>query len=84
MNCSKYRISPKIVWLNDHHNAVKVFTTLFDPPIHLNGVESILWRAIWQRFPITSWEKLAQEENTPIYSTITHWIALGLIEEENH
>lgn len=84
MDCTKYRINPNVIWVNESHNCIKVLITKYDDPIFLHGIEAVLWRSIWQRFPLVVWEHLAQEENTPIFSIIQNWITLGMIVEETY
>jgi hypothetical protein len=84
MDFPKYCINPTFIWINENHNCIKVIKNQNDEPIYLNGTEAILWRSIWQGFPLVVWEQLAQEENTPILSTIQTWITLGMIVEETN
>jgi hypothetical protein len=81
MDDTKYHINPNVVWVDEPPGQIKVLPNAFDDPFYLRGIDAILWRSIWQGFPIVIWRQLALEEGKAIHEIIQRWIASGLIEE---
>lgn len=79
---SNYRLNPKFAWISGSFDQIWLFEKEKPKIIHLDGVDAILWRCIWQRLPPEICSIITDVNNEVITQALNRLLKAGFVTED--
>jgi len=79
---SQYKLNPKFAWIFGSSNQILLFQKEKPRTIHLEGVDAIVWRCVWQGFSPQICAQITNGNGDQITNALDQLLETELIMED--